>query len=114
MTRTHRGRHVARIAASLALGLALLAGCGDNGSDVNCNLNACTVTMDRGVDANASILGVDIKLVAVQNGQVVLDVEGNQVAVPVGDNSGTEVAGLVITVQEVTADKVVLQVTRPQ
>jgi hypothetical protein len=105
---------VARLAAALALGTALLAGCGDGGSDVDCNLNACTVTLDRGVDAQASILGVDVKLVGVESSQVTLDVEGNQVTVPVGDNSGTDVAGVNVAVESVTADKVVLRVTQQQ
>jgi len=105
-------RRLGRLAASFALGAALLAGCSSEGADVKCNLDSCTVTMNRGVDAQASVLGVDVKLVAVDGGQVTLDVAGNRVAVPVGQNAGAEVAGLSITVQRVTGDQVVLQVTK--
>ena len=102
----------ARVVLAAALGLGVLTGCGGEGTDVSCNLDNCTVTMDRGVNAQASVLGVDVKLVGVAAGQVTLDVEGNQVTVPTGGTGGTEVAGLSITVQEVTDDKVVLQISR--
>jgi hypothetical protein len=106
-------RRLAALALSAALaGAGLLAGCSSDGADVSCNLNSCTVTMDRGVDAQASVLGVDITLTGVANDQVTLDVEGNSVSVPINANGGTEVGGLSVTVQEVTGDKVVLQVTK--
>jgi hypothetical protein len=100
--------------AVLVAGLAagLLAGCSSEGADVSCSLNDCTVTMDRGAEAQATVLNVDIKLVGVANDQVTLEVEGNKVTVPVG-GGGVEVAGLNVSVQEVTGDKVVLKVTRP-
>jgi hypothetical protein len=106
-------RRIAALALSVTLaGAGVLAGCSGDGADVDCNLNSCTVTMDRGVDAQASVLGVDITLKGVANDQVTLDVEGNSVNIPTGDNGSTEVGGLSITVQEVTGDKVVLQVTQ--
>ena len=106
-------RRIAALALAAALaGAGLLAGCRCDGSDVDCILNSCTVTMDRGVDAQASVLGVDITLKGVANSQVTLDVEGNSVNIPTGGNGSTEVGGLNITVQEVTGDKVVLQVTK--
>jgi hypothetical protein len=104
---------VALSAASAALAAVLLAGCGGDGSDVDCSLDSCNVTFDRGVDANASILGVDVELVGVQNDQVTVKVADQQVSVPVGDASGqTEAGGLRFEVQEVTDSKVVLKVTR--
>ena len=78
-------RVVARVALAAGLGLGLLTGCGGDNSDVNCNLNSCTVTLNQGVDASASVLGIDVKLVGAGNGQVQLEVAGNQVSVPVGD-----------------------------
>jgi hypothetical protein len=106
-------RRIAALALSALLaGAGVLAGCSSEGADVSCNLNQCTVTMDRGVDAQASVLGVDISLKGVANDQVTLDVEGNSVSVPINATGGTEVGGLSITVQEVTGDKVVLQVTQ--
>jgi hypothetical protein len=105
-------RRIAALALTAALAGAGLAGCSSDGADVDCNLNSCTVTMDRGVDAQASVLGVDITLKGVANDQVTLDVEGNSVSIPTGGNGSTQVGGLNITVQEVTGDKVVLQVTQ--
>ncbi len=106
-------RRIAALTLTAALaGAGLLAGCSSEGADVSCNLNSCTVTMDRGVDASASVLGVDITLEGVANDQVTLDVEGNRVSVPVNAEGGTQVGGVSVTVQEVTGDKVVLQVTQ--
>jgi hypothetical protein len=58
------------------------------------------------------VLGVDITLKGVANNQVTLDVEGNSVSIPTGGNGSTQVGGLSITVQQVTGDQVVLQVTQ--
>lgn len=104
-------RRFAALALSTALATAALAGCSSEGANVDCNLNSCTVTMDRGVDASASVLGVDVTLKSVEGQQVTLDVEGNTVTVPVGADGSTQVAGLTVTVQSVTNDEVVLQVT---
>ncbi|GAA0902692.1 hypothetical protein Vau01_014490 [Virgisporangium aurantiacum] len=104
-------RRLAALALAAALAGSVLAGCSSEGADVDCNLNSCTVTMDRGVDASASVLGVDVKLQSVQGQQVTLDVEGNTVTVPVGADGSTQVAGLTVTVQSITDDQVVLQVT---
>lgn len=107
-----RRRIAALVVSTTLLGAGVLAGCSSEGADASCNINQCTVTMDRGVDAQASVLGVDISLKGVANDQVTLDVEGNSVSVPVNGTGSTEVGGLSISVQEVTGDKVVLQVTR--
>jgi hypothetical protein len=104
---------VAVSAASAVLAAALLAGCGGDGSNVDCSLDSCDVTFDRGVDANASILGVDVELVGVQNDQVTVKVADQQINVPVGDASGqTEAGGLRFDVQEVTDSKVVMKVSK--
>src|SRR5215211_2802157 len=64
-------RHrTAGLLAALALGLAVLAGCGSEGVDTSCSLSSCTLTFDRGVSANASVLGMDVKLIGAENGQV--------------------------------------------
>jgi hypothetical protein len=105
-------RRLAVLALSVTLaGVGLLAGCSGEGADVSCNLDTCTVTMDRSVDAQASVLGVDISLEGVANDQVTLDVEGQSVTIPI-EGDGAQVAGLNVSVQEVTGDKVVLQVTK--
>ena len=67
--------------------------------------------MDRGVDASASVLGVDVTLKSVEGQQVTLDVAGNTVTVPVGADGTANVGGLNVTVQSVTDDQVVLQIT---
>jgi hypothetical protein len=104
-------RRLAALALTAALACAGRAGCSSEGADVNCNLNSCTVTMDRGVDASANVLGVDVKLKNVEGQQVTLDVGGNTVTVPVGADGTANVGGLDVTVQEVTADQVVLKIT---
>jgi len=90
-----------------ALALAPLAGC--SSENVDCTVNECTVTFDRGVDAEASVLGVDVKLVGVQGDQVTVDIEGTEVNVPV--NGQTDAEGFNISVQEVTDSKVVLKIS---
>ncbi len=106
-------RIVTALLATL-LGTGVLAGCSTDAGNVNCNLSSCEVTLNRGVEANVSVLGVDVKLIEVQGGLVTLEVQGNQVTLPVGDGQGTQVAGLNVTVREVTADTVVLNVTQGQ
>ena len=104
-------RRLAGFVLSAALATAALAGCSSEGADVDCNLNSCTVTMDRGVDASAKVLGVDVKLENVADQQVTLDVEGNTVTVPIGAEGSKEINGLTVTVESVTDDQVVLKVT---
>ncbi|MBX6749384.1 MAG: hypothetical protein IRY85_06850 [Micromonosporaceae bacterium] len=89
----------------LVLSAALLAGCGDgDGVDVACGLQECTVTFPRGVEASASVLGVEAKLVSVQDGWVTLEIGGTTVTVPVGG----EAEG--VQVREVTSEKVVVAI----
>jgi hypothetical protein len=107
-----RRRLAAFVLSATLVGAGALAGCSSEGADVSCNLNSCTVTMDRGVEASASVLGVDITLEGVANDQVSLDVGGNKISVPVDGTGQTQVGGLNVSVQEVTGDKVVLQVTQ--
>ncbi|MBN1173672.1 MAG: hypothetical protein JXA67_15990 [Micromonosporaceae bacterium] len=101
------------VVAVAALAIGLSAGCSSEGADVSCNLNTCTVTFDRGVEAEASVLGVSVKLVSVENDLVTLDVSGNEIVLPAGDtDQQTQAGGLNVSIQEVTADKVVLEVTQ--
>ncbi|MCM6776805.1 hypothetical protein NDR87_22010 [Nocardia sp. CDC159] len=78
------------------------------GTTTNCDLTACTVTFARGVDAKASILGVEAKLLAVDGNMVTLEVAGQKVTVPVGETQPAD--GRTVTVQEVTSDKVVVRI----
>jgi hypothetical protein len=103
-----------RLRLSLGLAAALLtavvAGCGGEGTDTDCSLSACTVTFDRGVNASVDVLGVQAELVDVQDDQVTVEVEGQRATLPVGQS--TEVEGFSVTVQEVTADSVVVRISR--
>lgn len=108
----------ARLGATTAIAIAVLttgmtSGCSGEGSDVSCDLETCTVTFDRGVDAEASVLGVTVTLVSVENDTVTLDVNGSQISMPAGDtDQSTEAGGLNVSVDEVTSDQVVLTITQ--
>jgi|tagenome__1003787_1003787.scaffolds.fasta_scaffold20867523_1 hypothetical protein len=100
-------------AVSATLASALLTGCGGDGVDTDCSLAACTVTFDRGVDAQTSILGVNVKLAGVRDNQVTVNVAGQDVDVPIGSTEAeAESNGLHFRVQEVTDSTVVLKVSR--
>ncbi|SBT39609.1 hypothetical protein [Micromonospora narathiwatensis] len=104
-------RRAAGLLAGLALGAALLAGCGSEGSSTDCGLDACTVTFDRGVEARASILGVEAKLVGVQGDQVTVEVAGERLSLTVGQQA-TEAGGFQVTLDSVTDQQVALRVAR--
>ncbi|MEU8344156.1 hypothetical protein SAMN05443665_1001522 [Actinomadura meyerae] len=91
------------------LPLGALAACGGENSKTSCDVNSCTVTFDRGVEASASILGVKAELVKVQGEMVTLKVAGQTVTVPVGD--GEQAEGFNVSVQSVTADQVVVKIS---
>ncbi|MFG2041530.1 hypothetical protein [Dactylosporangium sp. NPDC048998] len=108
-------RSALRVVAALALvvfGAGLMAGCtsSTNGATVSCTVNSCTATFDRGVDASASVLGIDMKLVAVDGQTVTVDVAGNRVTVPVDGSQQAD--GLSVTVEKVTDQQVVLKVSK--
>lgn len=97
--------------AGLTLGAALLAGCSSEGASTDCGLDACTVTFDRGVEANASILGVEAKLVGAQGDQVTVEVAGEQLTLTVGQQA-TEVGAVQVSLDSVTDQQVVIRVAR--
>lgn len=78
------------------------------GSTTECKVEGCTITFDRGVDAKASVLGVDAELVSVQGNMVTLSVAGQQVTVPAGESGSAD--GSTVTVRQVTADQVVVDI----
>lgn len=79
------------------------------GTKTDCTVSGCTVTFARGVDARASILGIEAKLIAVNGNLVTLSVGGQEVTVPVGETQSAD--GSTVTVQEVTDDKVVVKIS---
>jgi hypothetical protein len=93
---------------SVLAALVLVTGCGGGGSNVDCGLDGCTVTFPRSGDAAVSVLGVEARLVGVQDGTAQLDVAGQQVTVPVGGQ--TEAGGFTVAVEQVTDTEVVVRV----
>ncbi len=78
------------------------------GSKTECQVSGCTITFDRGVDAKASVLGMDAELVAVNGSTATLRVAGQEVSVPVGETQPAD--GTSVTVQEITTDTVVVRI----
>lgn len=89
--------------------LITVTGCGGAGSNTDCDLTGCTVTFPRSGEAAVSVLGVEARLVGVDAGQASLEVGGQTVTVPVGEQ--TEVQGFLVTVESVTDAEVVVRVT---
>ncbi len=89
----------------------MLTACGDEGSNVDCGLDQCTVTFDRGVEASASVLGVEAKLVSAEGDKVTVEVAGEQLTLTVGQPA-TEANGLNVTVESVTDSQVKIKIAR--
>ncbi|MBQ1073829.1 hypothetical protein KBX06_11760 [Micromonospora sp. C31] len=104
-------RRAASLLAGLALGVAVLAGCSSEGASANCGLDACTVTFDRGVNASASILGVEAKLIGAQDDQVTVEVAGEQLSLTMGQQAA-EAGGFSVTLDSVTDQEVKIRVSR--
>jgi hypothetical protein len=102
-------RRVAAALSSAVLGLALLAGCSSD--NVNCGLDQCTVTIDREVNASASVLGVEAKFVRADANTVTLDVAGEQISLTKGQQA-VNVGGLAVSLDSITGDTVSFQVSR--
>jgi hypothetical protein len=102
-------KRLATLLTSAALGLALLSGCSSD--NVDCSLDACTVTLDRSVNASASVLGVEAKFVSADANTVTLDVAGEQIQLTKGQQA-VQVAGLQVALDSITADTIGLQVSR--
>jgi hypothetical protein len=88
--------------------LVLVAGCGGGGSQTQCGLDGCTVTFPRSGDVVVSVLGVEARLVGVQNGVAELEVAGQRITVPVGGE--TQAGGFTVGVEQVTETEVVVRV----
>ncbi|GGK34167.1 hypothetical protein [Nocardia camponoti] len=101
-------RRLLAVCAFALLSLPALSACtiSGQGTTTECKVSGCTITFERGVDAKASVLGVEAQLVSVDGQNVTLSVGGQQVVVPVGQSQQTD--GMNVRVNEVTADKVVV------
>jgi hypothetical protein len=93
---------------SVFAALAFVAGCGGGGSQTDCGLDGCTITFPRSGDAAVSVLGIEARLVGVQNGTAELEVAGQQITVPVGGE--TEAGGFLVGVEQVTDTEVIVRV----
>lgn len=105
-------RRTAGLLVGLALGAAVLTGCGSaEGVSTDCGLDGCTVTFDRETNAEASILGVEARLIGAQDDQVTVEVAGEQLTLTTGQPAA-EVGGFSVTLENVTADQVAIQVAK--
>lgn len=91
------------------LGVLTLVGCDDGeNTSTDCGLNQCTVTFDRGVDANARVLGVEVTLVRVDGDVATLEVAGEPVQVSVDQSTG--VGPVTVSLREITDDAVKVRI----
>jgi hypothetical protein len=94
---------------SAALGLSLLSGCSSD--NVDCGLDSCTVTLDRTVDASASVLGVEAKFVSADANTATLEVAGEQIQLTKGQQA-VNVGGLMVSLDSVTENNIGIQIAR--
>ncbi len=87
-----------------------LAGCGGEGTSTRCSLSDCTVTFQRGVDANVSIFGAELRLVGAGDNQATVEVAGQQVQLQV--DQAAQVGGFEVRLTELTDQQAVVQVTQ--
>lgn len=101
---------VARLTAvSLTAAAIALTGC-SGGSNTDCDLDGCTVSFPRDGTSAVSVLGVSAELLEVDADTVTIDVAGETVTAPVGQEARVE--GFVVAVERVTDDQVVVRVRR--
>jgi hypothetical protein len=93
---------------SVLTAVVLVAGCGGSGSQTDCGLNGCTITFQRSGQAAVSVLGVEARLVGVQDGSAQLEVAGQNLTVPVGGEAAAE--GFTVGVESVTDTEVIVRV----
>jgi hypothetical protein len=109
LTATRFRRRTAALFAGAVLGVAVLSGCSND--NVDCSLDSCTVTLDRSVDASASVLGVDAKFIGADGDKVTVEVAGEQVSLTVGQQA-VQVGGLNVSLASANADNVQLMISR--
>lgn len=102
-------RRGAGLLAAAVLALAVLAGCSND--NVDCGLDACTVTLDRSVNASANVLGVEAKFIGAEGDRVTVEVAGEQLQLTVGQ-AATQVGGLQVSLDSIAAETVKIRVAR--
>ncbi|TNY34886.1 hypothetical protein [Thermomonospora catenispora] len=103
-------RRLIAVIPLVLLPLGTVAACGGEGVTTDCSIEACTVTFDRGVEANVSILGVKVELVGVQGDSVTLRIAGQQITLPV--DGWQEVEGFGVQIQSITQEQVVVRISQ--
>jgi hypothetical protein len=93
---------------SVVAAVVLVAGCGGQGSQTDCGLDGCTIKFPRSGQAAVSVLGIEARLVGVQDGSAQLEVAGQTVTVPVGGEAQAD--GFTVGVESVTESDVVVRV----
>lgn len=106
-------RRVASLAAGLALGLAVLTGCSSEGASVDCGIDACIVTFDRGVEASVNILGVEARLIGVEGDLVTIEVAGERLSLT-RDQQAVQVAGVWVSVHSANSEQVAIRVSHSE
>ncbi len=105
---------VARVIATLALSVGLLAGttgCESEGASTTCSTSACTITFDRSVDgAKVNVLGIEVKLVSATETEATLEVAGQQVTVP--NNQSVEAGDFTVTLKNLTDSQAEVEIAR--
>lgn len=96
----------------MVLGVAVLTGCSSENASTDCGINACTVTFDRGVEARASVFGIEAKLVGTEDDRVTIEVAGEQLTLTTGQEMGTEIGGLTVSLESVDDSQVAIRIER--
>ncbi|GAA4971891.1 hypothetical protein [Kineococcus glutinatus] len=110
--RTTTAQRVATALTALAL-LAGTAACGgstENGTQVECTLDDCTITFPREGRPEVSVLGVDATLLEAGDDSVRLEVAGQEVSLDVGTE--TQVAGFTAGLERLTDTEAVVVLKR--
>ncbi|MCY7341383.1 MAG: hypothetical protein LH603_05905 [Pseudonocardia sp.] len=101
--------HSARRLLVVLITAVALTGCGGPGSQADCGLDGCTVTFQRSGAAEVSVLGVSARLVGVDAGAATIEVAGQTVVVPVGDQASA--GGFTVGVEDLTDSEVVVRIS---
>jgi hypothetical protein len=101
-------RRAALSVLSVVAAVVLVAGCGGGGSQTECGLDGCTINFPRSGDTSVSVLGIEARLVGVQNGTAQVEIAGQTITVPVGGEANAE--GFTVGVERVTDTEVVVRV----
>ncbi len=106
-------RRIARAVPAALLGAVLalsLAACSGEGYQTNCGLDQCTVTFDRGATASANVLGIEAKLIEVQDQTATVEVAGEQIALTVGQ-AATQVGNFLVSLDSLTETQAAIQIS---